>query len=349
MSRNNRTAVCIAEDRADCEVAVRILIASLLEAGVTIPIEVTFPPASEAFIAWAKDRPTVFLSLDPIPNASFWNVKPQALCAVFDKGYEHALWIDSDIVVANAKIARVIDLTEEGRFVIAEEPRLTLNAQLSSESLTLGWGLPVGRIYERQINSGVVGCGRKHLPLLHDWRDIIESDAYRKMQEIPYAERPFHAFGDQNVLCALLGSKKFEDLDVEILREGVDIIQHMFPACYRPGHRLLALPKGMPPLIHAQGPKPWRYDATPDAHADPKKRKQALDCELSPYRFAAEAVYQKQGWPLPGWIKRRSKWGALFRMISFGHWSLAGLPIASVNYYGSVVKSWAGGANRKNA
>ena len=349
MSRNNQIAICIAEDRADCEVAVRILIASLLEAGVDIPIEVTFPPASGELIAWAKDRPTVFLSRDPIPNASFWNVKPQALCAALDKGYEHALWIDSDIIVANAKIAHVVELTEKGRFVITEEPKLTLNAQLSSESLTTAWGLPVGRVYKRQINSGVVGCGRKHLPLLHAWRDIIESDAYRQMQEIPYAERPFHAFGDQNVLCALLGSKRFEDLDVAVLREGVDIIQHMFPACYRPGHRLLALAKGVPPLIHSQGPKPWRYDKTPDARKEPEKYKQAFNCELSPYRFAAKALYRKQGWTCPEWIKRRSKWGAFFRIMSFDHWSLAGLPLAAVNYYGSVIKSWAGGENRKKS
>lgn len=347
--RNNQTAICIAEDRADCEVAVRILIASLLDAGVRIPIEVTFPPASVQFKSWINEQDTVHLSCTPIPNASFWNVKPQALCAVFDKGYDRAIWIDSDIIIANAKFADVIDLTEKGHFVVTEEPELSLNGHVGSKEQTIAWGLPLGRIYARQINSGVVGCSKTHLGLLHKWRDIIESDHYKDLQKIPYRERPFHAFGDQNVLCALLGAEEFQDLDVAILKEGVDIIQHMSPACYKPGHRVRALFYGTPPIIHAQGPKPWRYHATPDARLEPEEYKRALESELSPYRFAAKALYKKQGWALPDWITRGSGPGVFFSAVFFNHWSLAGLPSAFVNYYGSVLKARLKGTQRDQA
>lgn len=347
--QNKQTAICIAEDRAECEVAVKILIASLLDAGVRVPIEVTFPPASDQFKSWVNEKDTVNLSCTPIPNASFWNVKPQALCAVFDKGYEHAIWIDSDIIIANAKFANVIDLTGQGRFVTTEEPELTLNGHVGSKEQTIAWGLPLGRIYTRQINSGVVGCSKAHLGLLHKWREIIESDHYRELQKVPYQERPFHAFGDQNVLCALLGSEEFQDLDVAILKEGIDIIQHMSPACYKPGHRVRSLFYGMPPIIHAQGPKPWRFPETPGAGADLAQRKTALESELSPYRFAARALYKRQGWTLPDWLTRSSVPGVMLSAIVFNHWSLAGLPSASVNYYGSVMKIWLKSGRRNQA
>ena len=102
--------------------------------------------------------------------------------------------------------------------------------------------------------------------------------------------------GDQDVLCALLGSTRFADVSCRALLSGVDVAQCFQEDGYPVHDRLSNWRRGrLPPLVHAQGTKPW----TNDAHVP--------YLELSPYPVVArELVARSEQWD---WLYPRSTIG----------------------------------------
>lgn len=96
-----------------------------------------------------------------------------------------------------------------------------------------------------------------HYDFLNTWIEYLENDSYRKYQQLPMSERPKHAICEDSVLTALLASEVFGDLPVVFLKNGIDIAQCLSPGSYTTLDRLLTLVRGLPPLVHAMGKKPW--------------------------------------------------------------------------------------------
>ena len=50
--------------------------------------------------AWLAGFPQVTLVDRPLPGATGWNCKPQALAAMLDQGHDEVVWLDSDLAFA---------------------------------------------------------------------------------------------------------------------------------------------------------------------------------------------------------------------------------------------------------
>lgn len=95
-------AVCIAENRRNCEPALRLLIASIACHCPGLSICLYCPDASPDFASWVAGFPQV--SVHTLPPGSVWtkyDVKPVVLLDLLEKGYENLLWVDSDILVCD--------------------------------------------------------------------------------------------------------------------------------------------------------------------------------------------------------------------------------------------------------
>jgi hypothetical protein len=156
----------------------------------------------------------------------------------------------------------------------------------------------------------------KHAPLLKQWRQMLTSPGYRDAQSKNVHARAHHLKGDQDALGALLGSREFSDLPVHFLRQGRDIAQCYQCDGYTVASRAFNLFRGVPPLIHCLGAKPWiRYDPPMPG------------LELSPYsRIAqeyAEDLREESSWMYP----RRPLYRLLDRAVA-GNANLRDLPLA---------------------
>ena len=116
--------------------------------------------------------------------------------------------------------------------------------------------------------------------------DLLDSPRYRTAQDADWTERPTHMVGDQDVLCALLGSTRFAHVDCRALVSGVDVAQCFQEDGYSAHDRWSNWRRGrLPPLVHAQGTKPWANDA------------HVPYLELSPYPVVArELVAGSEQW-----------------------------------------------------
>src|SRR5207249_4169254 len=105
-------------------------------------------------------------------------------------------------------------------------------------------------------------------------------------QALPFERRPFHLASDQVLLTALLGNEEFGRLPFDSIRVGRHIAQCAGSSSYRPHHRLLDVVRGLPPLIHCIGRKPW--ESTPESGMEGFLLDLATD--VSPYVLAARRV-----------------------------------------------------------
>jgi hypothetical protein len=99
--------------------------------------------------------------------------------------------------------------------------------------------------------------------------------------------RPVQAQHDGWLLVALLESEEFGQLPFECIRSGRHIAQCAGSSGYRPSHRLLSLFRGLPPLIHGLGRKPW------DARRERSRIQRFLlgfAIDVSPYVLAARRI-----------------------------------------------------------
>jgi hypothetical protein len=141
--------------------------------------------------------------------------------------------------------------------------------------------------------------------------------------------RPVHLLNDQDLLTALLGSKRFERIPLKLLRRGTDIVQDIPGRGYAVGERISNFLRGrVPPMLHAQGDcKPWLAN-------DPKqiqKLKAALlrtNVELSPY-FSEARTYKRALGEAAPCLEFRSPLARFFKLMTFGNSTLQGLPLAA--------------------
>ena len=147
---------------------------------------------------------------------------------------------------------------------------------------------------------------------------------YREAQALPFERRPWHLASDQVLLTALLESVEFGRVPIDYLRLGRDIAQCAGSSGYRPHHRLLDLFRGLPPLIHCIGRKPWMF-----SHDQGRIHRFLIDLadDVSPYVLASRRVARDLGM-YPGWVEARTSLGAMLRGLTAYHPAMAGLPLA---------------------
>lgn len=321
---DDQPVVCIAENRASCEPALRLLVASLARHSPDCRVRLFAPSATPDFTVWLAGYPQVGLSIEPFAGGwDKYEVKPKALLAVLREGAASAVWIDSDIVVTSDFRGLLRGLAQD-EIVVTEEALSALDPGVSENAApTRGWRLPVGRILPIAPNSGVVRVTPAHVPLLEAWRTLLESAEYRDAQALPWAQRPVHCFGDQEVLAALLCSADYADVPVRMLRRGRDIVQYFGTAGFTVRDRLRSLWRGLPPLVHSQGYRPWWPQTAWEGPGFLR-----LYYELSPYTVLAQrnaAVLADRGW-----LRAPSRAARMLRLAGLRSPALTGLPLAAI-------------------
>jgi len=320
--------ICIAEDRECCEPGLKLLILSLDKHCRELPVIVFYPPAGAAFRSWVGSYPQVTVHTAPLPGAHGWNVKPQAILHLMDQGYDQIVWIDSDIIVnrdftrmLNELPPSVLAITEEALWGAHEDPDC-LRARL--------WGFDAGRNLPFTLNTAVLRVTRLHYGLLGKWREILESEQYRTVQQKSWIDRPVHMVGDQDVLTAILSSAEYAQIPLRILARGKEIIQFFGLYGYTMHERALRLVHGRPYFIHSQGIKPWLEGWHAAAPMGLRKYIESVYLDLSPYTIAASSFRTRLDCDSK-WMTAHYKLSAIMRGAAMWYMPLVGLPIALVS------------------
>lgn len=323
-STAGRVVICIAEDRASCETGIRLLLLSLSRAEPGASVILFCPFADRDLSSFAANVAGLSVDLRAYrpPDAYSWNVKPQALLEALNEGADEVVWIDSDVIVASPFLCRLsaldrnaITVTEEALWG-ASDDRDALRARL--------WGFPVGRQFPFTLNSSVLRVTRAHVALLERWRALLDSREYRDEQAKPWSSRKVNMIGDQDVLTALLSSKEYCDVPVEILRRGEGIVQYFGLYGFSTRERLHWSLRGKPHFIHSQGVKAWAPPVI-------SKRRSLRDyiteayLDASPYTIVASKLSPRDA---RGWAEPHTALGTALRVIGFKNPVLTGLPIA---------------------
>jgi hypothetical protein len=251
-----------------------------------------------------------------------WDVKPWLLLQELNGGWPAALWLDDDMIVTRP-ISSLLEEFPGDSLIVAEE--WDRHEAIPASHL---WGLPSMRPI-RVINACFVRATQAHRLLLERWLQMIHDPCYREAQTLPFERRPFHLRHDGWLLIALLESEGFGRLPFDCLRLGRHIAQCAGSSAYRPYHRLLDLFRGLPPLIHCIGRKPWmsRQDQG-------RIFRFLIDLadDVSPYVLASRPV-AKDLEMTPNWLDARTSLGAILRGLAAYHPAMAGLPLAILHAF----------------
>jgi hypothetical protein len=249
--------VCSYEDRAEALVGLKILVLGLARHCPGVEVHAFAPAAGDSFREWAARQSWLRLLAGWPAGPGGWSAKPAVLIDTLDAGFDEVVWLDSDIVLARDFRPAWGTLAADTCVVAVESPRRSGGD--SSETRTEAFGLAVGRVFPRAINSAALRFTPAHRPLLERWRDLLAHPVYREAQTRPIADRPAHLTGDQDVLAALLGSKLFAGVPVRTLAPPHDILHTGWGVydSYPIRDRLVHVACGLPLLVHAVGqPKP---------------------------------------------------------------------------------------------
>lgn len=326
--------ICIAEDRPFCETSLRLLLLSLRRHCGDQRVELFYPPADAAFRSWLEQFPGINLNLTAVPGAWGWNVKPQALLALFDRGYDDVLWIDSDVLITG-DFRNLFQHLPDATMVVTEEALYGYHQDPDGLRARL-WGFRVGRCLPFTANTAVMRATTAHADLFRRWVSLLESPEYRDAQRADWNKRPPHMYGDQDVLTALLASEEFAEVPIRFLRRGKEIIQFFGPYGYTVRERLQNVFYGMPPFIHSQVTKPWLKRSKPKASG----RRQSFDAlylQLSPYTISSREYRREL--PSAEWLNASSMWARVLRVFGFFYPPLTGLPLAVISDLFAVAKS----------
>jgi hypothetical protein len=295
---------------------------SLCRADPEVSLHLTVPEAPASIQDWAKRKPKVVLSTRPPDGVSGWDVKPWLLLQELNEGWPAALWLDADMIVMRP-ISWLLNDFPRDSLIVAEE--WDLHEALPVSHL---WGLPAARPV-RPINSCFLRATQAHRPLLARWLEMTHDLRYRDAQALPFERRPWHLASDQVLLSALLESEEFGQVPFDYLRLGRHIAQCAGSSGYRPHHRLLDLFRGLPPLIHSIGRKPWA-----SRHDQDRIHAFLIDLadDLSPYVLAARRVARDVG-ICPAWVEARTSLGSMFRGLTAYHPAMAGLPLSILHAF----------------
>ncbi len=324
--------VCIYDDRADALDAVKIAVASIRTHEPQLAVSVGLAAASFEVREWFEMR-GVELTVGQDLGARGWDVKPGLLLSRLAQGAGQVLWWDSD-VVASGPFRHLFE-AEPADVLVATEDTYWGQEQ-GGDQRTRAWGWTPGRRLAATVNTGLLRVSMTHRPLLEAWRDALSDPRYVAAQRTDMLKRPLHLLGDQEVLTALLGSTRFADLPVHLLRRGVDVAQCFGPAGYRVTERVhgLRTGAGLPPLVHATNPKPWRVlsESRPGmlrsrSLGQARAAYEALHAELSPYTVVA----RQYGSELADadWLRVRSRAGRLLSRLPGPPAIVPELPVAA--------------------
>lgn len=308
--------VCSYEDRAEAMDSLILMGESLCAADPDISLHLTVPEAPDSVRAWARSRPQVVLSTTQPAGATGWDVKPSLLLQELSEGRQEVLWLDSDIIVT-APVSRILLDFPRDSLLFAEE------WTWSKLSVSHFWGLRSVRPVVL-FNNCFIRATQFHRPLLERWRQMTHDPRYREAQALPFERRPIQALHDGWLLIALLESEDFCHVNFDCIRRGRHIAQCAGPSGYRPHHRLLDLFRGLPPLIHGLGRKPW--DST-RGWSSVQQFLLDLATDVSPYVLAGRRVARSLDMHNE-WLDARTSLGALLRGLTAGHPGMAGLPLA---------------------
>jgi len=312
--------VCSHEDRAEAMDSLILMGESLCAVDRDVSLHLTVPDAPESVRAWAERRPEVVLSTTRPEGVSGWDVKPWLLLQELNEGRREALWLDDDIIVTRSLSSLVRQFPPDS-LIVAEEWSRTEAIPVSHF-----WGMPAGRAIQ-PVNNCFVRVTQTHRPMLERYLKMACDPRYRAAQSLPFERRPLHLLHDGWLLIALLESEEFSHLPFDCVRLGRHIAQCAGSSGYRPHHRLLDLVRGLPPLIHGLGRKPWE-----PVKSRSRSERFLLDLatDVSPYVLAARRVARDIDMT-PDWLEARTRLGAMLRKLTAGHPAMAGLPLASAH------------------
>ena len=320
-----KSTICLAEDREVCEPSLKLLLASLNVHGCRTAINLFYPPARNEFVSWIKKYPEVRLQTGHLANGYGWNVKPQAIMSMMDQGYDEVIWIDSDVIVTRnmlhifGQLKNDIVVVTEDAISDERDDRNALRARL--------WKLPVGRILPFGLNTGVLRVTKENYNLMERWWELLQSAQYQDFQKREWRKRPIHMLGDQDVLTALLTSKEFSEIPVQILRRGKDILQFNGIYGYTVAERVRNLLGDCPTFIHSFAGKPWSERWGLRQSYDLRDYIKRVYLDLSPYTLSAKHFRDKLDCDTE-WMEPHYALSRVLRVLGMGCRELVGLPIA---------------------
>lgn len=317
-----RSTICIAEDRASCEPAIRLIVLSLHAQSPDTVVHLFFPPAGPGLVAWLSQYPNVTLDTGCITDGCGWNVKPKAMMYLLDAGFDEVIWIDSDILITG-NLNRIFSGMDPSVLMVTEHTLAEERDDRNARRARL-WGLPVGRTFPTAFSSGVVRATREHYRLLQRWWELLQSDAYQDAQKRGWYDRPVHMLGDQDVLTALVTSSEFSCIPLQVLRRGRHIIQFDGVWGYSVPERLMNIFGIGPFFIHAGATKPWLATWKFTGLRDYIRM---LYLDICPYTIAA-LRYRSDLDSSAAWMSSHYRLGSLLRFCGAWQAPLVGLPVA---------------------
>jgi hypothetical protein len=133
--------------------------------------------------------------------------------------------------------------------------------------------------------------------------------------------------GDQDVLTALLASKEFSQVPIQMLRRGRDVVLFDGIFGYTVVDRLRNLIWGSPVMIHIAGLKPWSANWCLKPPVGLKAYVEHVYFDVSPYTLSAmryrHELECETEWMSPHYLLSRG-----LRALGMGSSALTGLPIA---------------------
>jgi hypothetical protein len=243
-----------------------------------------------------------------------WETKPSLLLRLLDEGHDDVVWLDSDLILLEGA-ADLVKRSDPRTLLITEE-HLAVEGTNIPDMAALA-GMKSVRTFQRGINSCVIGVTPVHREILTAWSEAMRGPAFQAVQQLSYFDRPRHLQSDQDVLAALLGSERFADIPVRQLRSGTDVAHCWFYAGFSAKDRLRALWRGLPPVIHSPGNKPWRRRMEPN-------RLPRIALDISTYNSVARRFGNATGEDM-GWTKPEMPLGKLLYAAGLGHPVIPGL------------------------
>lgn len=308
--------VCAFEDRPVAMDSLLFMAESLCAADRNVTLHLTVPGAPEYLREWASRRPEVTLSTEQPEGVTGWDAKPWVMLQELNQGHPQVLWLDDDIIVTRP-ISSMLREFPDDDLLFAQEwgPWVIPVSHL--------WGMPSARPVGL-FNNCFIRATQAHRPLLERWMQMTHDPRYREAQALPYEKRPVQAQHDGWLLVALLESEEFGQVSYQCIRRDRHITQCAGSSGYKPLHRVLDLYRGLPPLIHGLGRKPWEVPREPSRN---QRFLLNLAMDVSPYVLAARKV-SKGVDRSPGWLEPRTRLGATFRTLTGNHPGMAGLPLS---------------------
>lgn len=316
VDRHPPLRICAFEDRPVAMDSLIFMAESLCAADRNVSLHLTVPDAPEFVRAWARTRPEVELTTTRPEGVTGWDAKPWVMLQELNRGSSQVLWLDDDIVVTRPISSMLREFPDDDLLFAEEWGRWMVSA-------TDFWGMRSARPI-LLFNNCLIRVTQAHRPLLERWLQMTRDPRYREAQALPYEKRPVQAQHDGWLFIALLEGEEFGQVPYQCIRRGRHIAQCAGSSGYGPLDRLLDLFRGLPPLIHGLGRKPWDV---PLESGRMQRFLLDLATDLSPYVLAVRKVAKKVG-RSPDWLEPRTRLGAAFRTLTGNHPGTAGLPLS---------------------